>query len=113
MSTRPDVLRAAPARLNPLKPANDHGRLCVVLLLGVHTHSRLIRFSDADKHRILEEAARSGTRAEVARRYGIAGRLLRRWKQELAATAPAFVTVQITDAAAQSGAALTAEGTVS
>jgi predicted lysophospholipase L1 biosynthesis ABC-type transport system permease subunit len=48
----------------------------------------------------------------VARRYDIAGRLLRRWKQELAATAPAFVTVQITDAAAQSGAALTAEGTV-
>ena len=72
------------------------------------------RFSDADKHRILEEAARSGTSAaEVARRYGIAGRLLRRWKQELAATAPTFVTVQITDAAAQSGAAPAAEGPVS
>jgi hypothetical protein len=72
------------------------------------------RFSDADKHRILEEAARSGTSAaEVARRYGIAGRLLRRWRQELAATAPTFVTVQITDAAAQSGAAPTAEGAVS
>jgi transposase-like protein len=62
----------------------------------------------------VEEAARSGTSAaEVARRYGIAGRLLRRWKQELAATAPTFVTVQITDAAAQSGAAPTAEGAVS
>jgi len=72
------------------------------------------RFSDADKHRILEEAARSGTSAaEVARRYGIAGRLLRRWKQELAATTPTFVTVQITDAAAQSGAALPVEDAVS
>jgi hypothetical protein len=36
--------------------------------------------------------------AEVARRYGIAQRVLRRWKQELAATAPAFVMVQVTDA---------------
>jgi transposase-like protein len=33
----------------------------------------------------------------VARRYGIAERLLRRWKQELATTALAFVTVQVTD----------------
>jgi transposase-like protein len=38
--------------------------------------------------------------AEVARRYGIAERVLRRWKQELAA-APAFVSVQITDAPAE------------
>jgi transposase-like protein len=37
--------------------------------------------------------------ADVARRYGIAERVLRRWKQELAA-APAFVSVQITDAGA-------------
>jgi hypothetical protein len=56
------------------------------------------RFSEADKHRILQEAARPGTSAaEVARRYGIAQRVLRRWKQELA-TAPTFVTVQISDA---------------
>ncbi|MGE0769311.1 MAG: transposase [Hyphomicrobiaceae bacterium] len=55
------------------------------------------RFSDADKRRILEEMARSGvSAAAVARRYGIAQRVLRRWKQELA-TAPTFVTVQITD----------------
>ena len=59
------------------------------------------RFSDADKVWILEEAARSGMRAaEVARRYGIAERVLRRWKQELAA-APAFVSVQITDEPAE------------
>ena len=57
------------------------------------------RFNDADKQRILEEAARAGaSAAQVARHYGIAPRLLRRWKQELAATAPTFVTVEITDA---------------
>jgi len=37
--------------------------------------------------------------AEVARRYGIAERVLRRWKQELA-TLPTFVTVKITDGSA-------------
>ena len=35
----------------------------------------------------------------VGRRHGIAERVLRRWKQELA-SAPAFVSVQITDAPA-------------
>ena len=59
------------------------------------------RFSDADKAWILEEAACSGMRAaEVARRYGIAERVLRRCKQELAA-APAFVSVQIIDEPAE------------
>jgi hypothetical protein len=57
------------------------------------------RFSEADKQRIVEEAALPGTSAaQVARRYGIAQRLLRRWKQELSLTAPTFVTVEITDA---------------
>jgi hypothetical protein len=56
------------------------------------------RFSDGDKQWILQEAAQPGaSAAEVARRYGIAQRVLRRWKQELA-TAPAFVTIQVTDA---------------
>ena len=36
--------------------------------------------------------------AEIARRYGIARRVLCRWKQQL--MAPVFVTVRITDAAA-------------
>ncbi len=40
--------------------------------------------------------------SEVARRYGIAARVLFRWKQELA---PVFVTVEITDANAPSDAA--------
>jgi transposase len=57
------------------------------------------RFSEADKQRIVEEAALPGTSAaQVARRYGIAQRLLRRWKQDLSPTAPTFVTVEITDA---------------
>jgi transposase-like protein len=62
------------------------------------------RFNDADKQRILEEAARvDASAAQVARRYGIAPRLLRRWRQELAATAPTFVTVEITDLTQQEG----------
>lgn len=53
------------------------------------------RFSEADKRRILAEAGQSDASvAEVARRYGIARRLLCRWKQELA-SAPSFVKVQI------------------
>ena len=54
------------------------------------------RFGEADKHHILEEAARPGTSvSEVARRYGIGRRLLCRWKQEL--SPPVFVAVEITD----------------
>jgi len=50
-----------------------------------------------EKRQILDQAAQVGTSAaEVARRYGINGRVLRRWKQELAP--PAFVAVEITDA---------------
>ena len=62
------------------------------------------RFNDADKQRILKEAARvDASAAQVARRYGIAPRLLRRWRQELAAIAPTFVTVEITDVTQQEG----------
>ena len=52
------------------------------------------RFSEADKRQILEEAMRPDTRfSEVARRYGIAERVLFRWKQELTQVAPLFVAV--------------------
>jgi hypothetical protein len=55
------------------------------------------RFGEADKRRILEEAAQpAASVSEVARRYGIDRRVLCRWKQEL--TPPAFVAVEITDA---------------
>ena len=68
-------------------------------------------FSEADKRRIVEEAGQPGARlSEVARRYGIAARVLFRWKQELKPTAaPMFVTVQIADASAPCDAALSEE----
>lgn len=56
-------------------------------------------FSEADKQRIVNEAARPGASlSEVARRYGIAARLLFRWKQELTAAEPVFVSIAVADA---------------
>jgi hypothetical protein len=74
-----------------------------VVLLAREGHRR--RFSEADRRRILEEAEQpDASLAKIARRYGIARRVLCRWKQELAA-APVFIAVQITDADAPSAAA--------
>ena len=57
------------------------------------------RFGEADKRRILEEAARPrASVSDVARRYGIDRRILCRWKQEL--SPPVFVAIKITDVAA-------------
>ena len=57
------------------------------------------RFSEADKQQILQEAMRPDARfSEVARRYGIADRVLFRWKQKLTQAEPLFVTVEIADA---------------
>lgn len=54
------------------------------------------RFSETDRRRIVEEAARpDASLSEVARRYDIARRVLCRWKQELAA--PVFVAVEIAE----------------
>ena len=66
------------------------------------------RFSDADKRWILEEAAQPDANlAKIARRYGIARRVLCRWKQEL--IPPVFVDVQITDANHSDATAVRAE----
>ncbi len=55
------------------------------------------RFSVADRRHILAEADRPDANvSEVARRYGIARRVLCRWRQE--AAAPVFVDVEIADA---------------
>jgi hypothetical protein len=63
-------------------------------------------FSEADKRRIVEQAVQPGASlSEVARRYGIAARVLFRWRQELKPK-PMFVTVQITDASTPCDAAL-------
>jgi hypothetical protein len=60
------------------------------------------RFGEREKRRILQEATQpDASMSEVARRYGIARRVLCRWKQELAA--PIFVTVQITGVNTPSG----------
>ena len=66
-----------------------------------HSLSHPRRFQEADKHRILREAEQPGASlAQIARNYGIARRVLCRWKQELLeANPPAFVTVQVTDLA--------------
>ena len=58
------------------------------------------KFSEADKRQILAEAIRPDTRfSDIARHYGIAERVLFRWKQEMTAGGePMFVTAQITDA---------------
>ena len=65
------------------------------------------RFSKADKRQIVAEALQPGANlSEVARSYGIAARVLFRWKQELTTATPVFVSVQITDATAASDLAL-------
>jgi hypothetical protein len=55
------------------------------------------KFSEADKRQILEQAILpDACFAEVARRYGIAERVLFRWKQEATqAAAPMFVAVEV------------------
>jgi transposase len=56
------------------------------------------RFSESDRRHILAEADKPGASvSEVAQRYGIARRVLCRWRQELAAATPTFVEVRITD----------------
>ncbi|HTV30303.1 MAG TPA: transposase [Xanthobacteraceae bacterium] len=56
------------------------------------------KFSEADKRQIVAEATQPGASlSEVARHYGMAARVLFRWKQELTTAVPAFVTVQVSD----------------
>lgn len=55
------------------------------------------RFSEADRRCIVSEADEPGASvSDVARRYGIARRVLCRWRQEQTAM-PAFVEVEIVD----------------
>jgi transposase-like protein len=66
-------------------------------------------FSEVDKRCLVEEVGQPGASlSEVARRYGIAARVLFRWKQELK-PALMFVTVRIADASTPSDAALSEE----
>jgi transposase-like protein len=64
-------------------------------------------FSESEKRRIIDESSQPGvTLSQVARRYGIARRILFRWKEALRpkppgaeTPAPVFASVQIMDAA--------------
>lgn len=57
------------------------------------------RFGEADRRHILAEAAEPGaSMSEVARRYGIARRVLCRWRQEQAVPKVAFVDIEIVEA---------------
>jgi hypothetical protein len=80
-----------------------YGRSKQTLIIPPAREGHRRRFDETDKRRIVDEAAQPGVSlSEVARRYGIAARVLFRWKQELAA-APVFIAVQITDAGASTG----------
>ena len=82
-----------------------------MLIIPPAREGRRRRFSEVDKRQIVAEAVQPGASlSEVARRYGIAARVLFRWKQELTVTAaPMFVTVEITDAGAPSDTAPSSE----
>ena len=88
----------------PGEPAEESGLFLRRRLLEELSKPVFERFAErlepGEEQGILDAVAQPGaTVAEVARRYGIDRRVLRRWKQELAVvTAPTFVTVQITDA---------------
>ncbi len=67
-------------------------------IVPVGREGRRRNFNEEDKRRIVEEASPPGANlSAVARAFGIAPRLLFRWKQEPAAAEPAFVTVEIAD----------------
>jgi transposase-like protein len=57
---------------------------CGELIVPLARAGRRRKFSEVDKRQIVEQAAQSGAGlSEVVRRYGIAARVLFRWKQEL------------------------------
>ena len=75
------------------------GLVMTYALLSHLREGRRRKFSEADKRQILGQAILpDACFAEVARRYGIAERVLFRWKQEATqAAASMFVAVEVTD----------------
>jgi hypothetical protein len=72
---------------------------CAELIVPLAREGHRRKFSEVDKRQIVEQAVQPGASlSEVARRYGIAARVLFRWKQELTQVAPLFMTVEIADA---------------
>ena len=67
-------------------------------IVPVGREGRRRNFNEEDKRRIVEEASLPGANlSAIARAFGIAPRLLFRWKQELTVAEPAFLTVEISD----------------
>ncbi len=87
----------SPALSPPVSPgANATSQVVPIVERPREGHRR--QFGEATERLIVGEAIRrGGSAAEVARRYGLDQRVLRRWKQELMAASPAFVTVEIVD----------------
>ena len=72
---------------------------CAELIVPLARAGRRRKFSEVDKRQIVEQAIQPGASlSELARRYGIAARVLFRWKQKLTQVAPLFMTVEIADA---------------
>src|ERR1043165_7785098 len=70
--------------LDPGSPSLSHVTYPSLPIIPRPREGHRRRFDEADKRRILDEAARPGTSVpEVARRYGIDRRILCRWKREL------------------------------
>ena len=68
------------------------------------------RFSEEDRHRIVEESKQAGCSvSQTARRYGIAVRVLFRWKEALKPK-PTFVPVQVSDVGSSTEAPVVASG---
>lgn len=92
--------RLSPTLSHTLSPTLSHRTYpsstpCPIVPPPRDGHRR--RFSEADRRRIVAEADQPGANlCEVARRYGIARRVLGRWRQEQAAM-PIFVEVEIVD----------------
>jgi transposase-like protein len=74
------------------KQINRENILGIREFLGGIREILIRKIQAAFKRRIVEETARPGASlSEIARSYGIAARVLFRWKQELTQAAPLFV----------------------
>jgi transposase-like protein len=89
------------------RPSHMTGHMTVPMTKGASSSVAVLaagaagrrRFSEEDKRRIVDEASQPGCSvSQTARRYGIAVRVLFRWKEALKPE-PTFAPVHVTDAA--------------
>lgn len=73
-------------RVNPRAKPGVNPRVTMTTPAGVPPPGKRREFSEELKHRIVRETCRAGASAsEIARRYGLDLRLLRRWRKAYAA----------------------------